>query len=484
MRAERQLKARRIARAIALAGVFATSAVACADETVTIVTAQVVLHFETDAPLPLNGMEELGAEKPAALFDRLRVDVFAPGASTPCDGCTNEFEVDTSVFQDHRASIGLAPPVGVAGYRARVRLFKAGFSDSSGQPDPSSSIDVVVALPVMTEGNVVERTVNLATDDVGQPRGTLTEPIEAASGKPAGESRVGTWASARRVGCAGPEPPGSACIRGGAVWLGDPNSPGFLLAVTATNVQIESPEPRLVVLSPFYLQLTETTVAQFRAEKLDYNGGWSGSRSGENIGDWCTYTVAPGPYDAMPLNCVSAYEATAYCTAKGAALPTEAQFAYASGALVGRPYVWGRDAPSCTDAVYGRAGWGVLENIVSPCRPDEKEKPGHFAEPGSGKLDRLRVGRNEIVDLAGNLTEWTSDFWNRLEEPCWQRRGIYRDPRCGSMSTLDGELIVVRGGNWTSPFNMMQSTKRRGIQAKEKSVSAGFRCVWKAEPAP
>jgi sulfatase modifying factor 1 len=476
MRAQRHL----IVIALALAiGVLVAPLEGCTDETVIVVTPQVLLYVDTDAPVAL-GLEP-SIRRPAPLFDRLRIDLFDPGSSNPCDGCTNEFEVDTDRFIARRASVGLVPPVGVAGFRARVRLFKASFA-TNGQPNPSSTIEVVVALPVVTEGKVIERTVFLATDDVGKPRGTLSEPSEPEVGPPPAKFRVGTWPGATRVFCEGAAPPDSVCVPGGAFWLGDPNAPGFLLATDATSVQIESPDPRLVVVSPFYLQSTEVTVAQYRSSGLSLVGGWTGSRAGTNAGDWCTFTASPGPFEKMPLNCVSAFEARAYCAAKGGELPTEAQFAYAAGGLSGKPFVWGRDQPVCEDAVYGRAGWGVLANLVSPCR--EPNPPGHFTEPGSGKLDRLDIEGNVIVDLAGNLTEWTSDFWNRLEEPCWQRPGVYKDPRCSSISATDGALLVVRGGNWTGPFNMMQSTKRRGLEPNEKSISAGFRCVWKATAAP
>ena len=175
---------------------------ACSSEPKVVVPAQVLVYFDTDAPIPIKGG---AAGQTPPLFDRLRIDVFPPGSSSPCDGCSNDFELDTELFRQRQVSIGLAPPVGVSGYRVRARLFKAAFADPTGIPNADSSVEVTFALPPAQDGVVLERTVALATNDVGRPVGALSAPSEPLRGRPQ-KSLVGTWDGARRIDC-GAAPP-------------------------------------------------------------------------------------------------------------------------------------------------------------------------------------------------------------------------------------------------------------------------------------
>jgi formylglycine-generating enzyme required for sulfatase activity len=454
-------------------------AIACSSERTVVVPGQVIVYFDTDAPVPVKG--GVSGEAPP-LFDRLRVDVFAPGASSPCDGCSNDFELDTELFRQRQVSIGLAPPAGASGYRVRARMFKAAFSDPSGIPNADSSIDVTFSLPVVEAGVVLERTVALATNDVGNPVGALTTPSEPLRGRPQ-TSLVGTWPGARRIDCGAPPPAGAVCVPGGAYWMGNPNSAGFVLASTTgpSAGTVDTREPRLVIVSPFYLATTEVTVEQFRASQAPRPPGiWTGTFAGTSPGDWCTFTASPGPNDKKPMNCITIFEARPYCTLLGGDLPTEAQFEYAAGALEGRRFPWGQDPPSCTEAIYGRAGWGVLSALISPCK--SVSPPGGVTEPGTGTLDRITLpGGGTILDLGGNVSEWTLDLWNRIDEPCWQRAGIYEDPQCTSLSDQEGHLVAVRGGNWDEPFRALQATSRRARDPLSTNLDVGFRCAWPAK---
>lgn len=451
---------------------------ACGSDETVVVQGQVLVYFDTDAPVPVKGG---GAATSPPLFDRLRIDVYPPNASSPCDGCSNDFELDTELFRQRKVSIGLAPPVGVSGYRVRARLFNAAFADRSGVPNADSSVDVTFSLPVVEAGVVLERTVALATNDVGQPVGALTTPAEPLRGKPQ-TSLVGTWNGAKRVPCAPPAPAGAVCVPGGAYWMGNPNTPGFVLASTSGVAEgtLDVRQPRLVIVSPFYLSATEVTVEQFRASAAPRPPGiWSGGNTGNDLGDFCTFTAAPGPNEKKPVNCITVFEARPYCTLLGGDLPTEAQFEYAAGALEGRRFPWGQDPPSCTEAIYGRAGWGVLASLIAPCKTPTA--PGGVVDIGSGTLDRVTLPGGTIVDLGGNVAEWTLDLWNRIDEPCWQRAGIYEDPQCTSLSEQDGHLVAVRGGNWDEPFRAAQATSRRARDPLSTNLDVGFRCAWSAK---
>ena len=87
-------------------------------------------------------------------------------------------------------------------------------------------------------------------------------------------------------------------------------------------------------------------------------------------------------------------------------------------------------------------------------------------------------GGGTILDLGGNVSEWTLDLWNRIDEPCWQRAGIYENPQCTSLSDEEGHLVAVRGGNWDEPFRALQATSRRARDPLSTNLDVGFRCAW------
>ncbi|MDB4933431.1 MAG: Adenylate cyclase [Labilithrix sp.] len=437
---------------------------ACSSQTRDASDGQIVLHFDTDAPLAA------GPTGTTALFDRLRVDLFSPGSDAPCAGCTNEFEVDHALFAERRASIGIVPPLGVSGYRARVRLFRRAFADESGEPNPEASIDVTVALPVVTEGNVSDVTVSLGVDDFGPPRGSPAAPVDPILGRLA-RSAVGTWPGAKRVECTGTAPEGALCVPGGAFWMGTPNPAAFSPLLFFTK-------PRLVVLDPFYMSASEVTVRQMRAAGRAAQDVWSGSTKGLLKQDWCTFTTAPGKFEDYPVTCVSFTAAHDYCEALGGLLPTEAQFEYVAGAMSGALFPWGQDEPTCTDAVFARAGYGQFASVFAPCMPPHP--PGGPIAVGSGARDRVSTGGGTIADLAGNVGEWTRDLWNTVDEPCWKRAGIYHDPWCTTVSPSMGSVVAFRGGTWVHPASSMESHARNLHDPAGNDVDLGFRCVWPA----
>ena len=61
----------------------------------------------------------------------------------------------------------------MSGYRARLRLYRAGAGEGKSEPRRESSIERVVRLPPTRSEGVTDVTVFLATDDVGRPQGSL-----------------------------------------------------------------------------------------------------------------------------------------------------------------------------------------------------------------------------------------------------------------------------------------------------------------------
>lgn len=447
-------------------------------------TGQILLYVTTDAPLPPGIGEALDPNAPPALFDRLRLDVFAPSATAPCGECSRDFALDRIRVRQGEASIGIVPPPGVTGYVARARLFRY-LSLEGGEPPALSTVDVYAALPAVEATGIVTVTVVLHVDDVGRPRGSLKAPTPAVIGAP-DFSRVGVWPKATPTACTKPAGLGEVCVPGGAFWMGHPHA-GIHNPGTDAHVT------RLVVLSPYFVDLREVTVAEFRGSglaKLE-----AGSSTDPLVGPtdpppetgkltpndeqfFCTYSDLPLPpnksRENLPVNCVSWAAADSFCRAQGKRLPSEAEYEYLAGALRSDLFVWGTDTPACGDSVWGRGGF-LQDGANDVCRvlPDL----GGPQPAGQGKRDRLTLNGQEVLDLMGNVSEWTRDHWNRDTEPCWSGRTLLDNPVCDTPGTLDPqtpERRTVKGQSWAG---LVYPAAARGNGGMPMNSGRGFRCV-------
>lgn len=434
---------------------------------------EVVVHIATDAILPMPpGVPPRGV---APLFDRIRISVYEPGASTPCAGCVNEFAVDDAMAGVGAISFGVTPAVGASGYRAKIDLFRA-VAVAQGEPIALATVTHVVALPAITAEGIIDIGVFVSVDEVGQPVGSLDAPEGASVGLP-DQTRTGTWSGARSIPCTGSPESGEVCVPGGAYWMGNPNLL-FLPENNADNAAV----PHLVVLSPFFIDSTEVTVSTFRATGVPTAGAGKSIDPVEapnplDVTDsrhYCTYTAAAGPNDKLALNCVSWTKARQFCQARGADLVTEAQYEYIAGALGSHLYPWGEDTPACGDVVFDLRDSNYTTGLASAvCNlKDVTTRP---ESPGNGARDRVQLAAGTVYDLAGNVGEWAADKWNRASEPCWAVP-LLTDPICTSVSPADGDAVAGRGGSWASALNRIQIAQRV-YQVPDTAAATGFRCA-------
>jgi formylglycine-generating enzyme required for sulfatase activity len=476
---------------IALAAASLVGSAGCASDALP-PAGQLVLYVDTDAPVPPAPGARVGSEAVPALFDRVRVEVGRAGEPALR---ARDFELHEGLLRERRVSLGIVPRPGDGSVRARVRIFR-GDRVVSDEPPPSATLDTTFALPPVPAEGKIEVTAVLRVDDVGRPLGR-DAPLPIATGRNP-SSLVGTWAGAHHVTCA--EVPrrgsGEVCVPGGAFWFGDP-------ALRGRTSGGDIAEERLVSLSPFYLDGSEVTVTKFRSvwPQLREAGvepptTWSGKRNGGELADWCTWTEEPLPLGPgvpaqiaqLPINCLSWDTARAYCVAVGKDLPSEAQLEYVMSG-VGREWAhpWGDDEPDCVSAVWGRAGAGVLVDYDSTCRPPGTA--GWMDLPGVTVRDRvppalLGPGPDvELVDLAGNVSEWTRDRWSRADEAFWRVPRVFVDP-VGDATSVDGDARPVRGGSWLNPALGTRAGFRLRNAPFEKLRGAGVRCGRPAARGP
>ncbi len=159
-----------------------------------------------------------------------------------------------------------------------------------------------------------------------------------------------------------------------------------------------------------------------------------------------------GMNDTRPMNCVTWYEAFAFCVWDGARLPTEAEWEYAAtGGREQRKYPWGETRPNNTEAAYDCLGNG------SPgCAFSDILAVG--SEPaGAGKFGQM--------DLAGSMWEWALDLYAPYPADC---------DNCANLNT--GSLHVMRSGNWRYSAMYLPVTSREPGPTFHGD-GYGFRCA-------
>ncbi|MGH7585398.1 MAG: formylglycine-generating enzyme family protein [Gemmatimonadales bacterium] len=178
-----------------------------------------------------------------------------------------------------------------------------------------------------------------------------------------------------------------------------------------------------------------------------------------------------------PVVHVAYEDAEAYATWAGKALPTEAEWEFASrGGLEGAPYTWGQDfAPGGQMMANTWQGRFPFENLL---------EDGHEWTAPVGSFPANGYG---LHDMAGNVWEWTSDWYQHhgtIKSPCCtldNPRGAKLedsyDPR-----TPDVRIPrkVMKGGSYLCAPNYCHRYRPAARMAQAIDTSTchlGFRCI-------
>lgn len=163
-----------------------------------------------------------------------------------------------------------------------------------------------------------------------------------------------------------------------------------------------------------------------------------------------TWTDAPGASEDLPINCVTWYEALAFCAWDGGYLPTEAEWNYAAaGGNEQRAYPWSAPAGS-TEIDCERANDRDCES--------EPNRVGSTSPGGDGRWDH--------ADLAGNVFEWTLDGSGTYPDPC---------DDCANLTATSDR--VLRGGGWDNSAAEVRVGYRLDRPPDLRHRAVGIRCA-------
>ena len=300
-------------------------------------------------------------------------------------------------------------------------------------------------------------------------------------------------------GSTGDGPPSFSCLNlpstcgplGTSPCCGSKHTPGGMFNRTydvGTDNMFSDPSYPATV-SDFWLDTYEVTVGRFRqfvnagkgtqadpppagAGARPLNGlstnqaGWDSQWNGDLFADTATlvqslncdaqyqsWTDTPGNNESMPMNCISWFEAFAFCAWDGGFLPTEAQWNYA--AVAGsehRAYPWSSPPSSLTiDCTY--ATYDYCLSTAGTARP-----VGTASPRGDGRWGH--------VDLAGNVQEWTLDATATYYLPCND---------CANTTFVTGRMF--RGGSFDSAELGVRGAYRLSALPNARNFNIGVRCA-------
>jgi formylglycine-generating enzyme required for sulfatase activity len=231
-----------------------------------------------------------------------------------------------------------------------------------------------------------------------------------------------------------PAPPaGMVLVPAGEFWMGRTHTASLEQAIILERDRRDDQPAHKIFIDAFYLDAHEVTSADYAR--------FVAATGAARPWHWPEGIPAKGE-ERWPVTNVNWAEADAYCRWAGKRLPTEAEWERAArGGLDRKRYPWGDEGGR------GRAHTG------SPTGPTVV---GSFAANGYG-----------VYDMAGNVWEWTSDWYERD----YYAVSAARNPTGPS----GGSYRVIRGGGWSEGAQM--SAFRNYADPEMRTLIIGFRCA-------
>ena len=181
------------------------------------------------------------------------------------------------------------------------------------------------------------------------------------------------------------------------------------------------------------------------------------------ISTFQTWTDLPAANEHRPINCITWYEAMAFCAWDGGYLPTEAEWNYAAaGGDQQRAYPWSSPAGALMPVDSSHASYFDGTNCVGD------------GAAGCAITDIVAVGTKPAgdgrwgqSDLGGTVGEWALDWYAPYVTPC---------TNCANLTTASAR--VIRGGLFNDVATFMRAGFRGGSAPPDFRGSVwGVRCA-------
>lgn len=269
-----------------------------------------------------------------------------------------------------------------------------------------------------------------------------------------------------------------------------------------------APPPVAGKVSSFRLDRFEVTGGRFRQFVHGLVAGWSPSEgSGKHrhlaggkglatkngfesgwVSDWTTYlassqaawtanlscpygtwTEAAGDREALPMNCVTWYEAYAFCIWDGGFLPSIVERSFAAvGGSEQRMFPWS-SPPSSNILDCAHANYGGSNFPQTACVGAGQLGVRHGAPVGA--RSPLGDGRWGQADLAGNVTEWVLDKSGDPPDPCIDCAIEAPGVDAPALSNFS------YGGDFTTVYAAQLGSFGRPQTPDSRAAWIGFRCA-------
>jgi len=172
-----------------------------------------------------------------------------------------------------------------------------------------------------------------------------------------------------------------------------------------------------------------------------------------------TWTDAPGSNESLPINCVTWFEAMAFCAWDEAYLPSEAEWNYAAtGGDQQRAYPWSKPAASvaidCAVTNFGGTNWPSTACVAAGTSRVGSNSPAGDSVWGQS-------------DLGGNVWEWVLDSYAMT----------YPTPCTDCANLTPGPGRAVRGGSWYDLASGLRTAARIDDPPATRLTNLGMRCA-------